>query len=1783
MKLKFKSILSIVLCFAISLTAMITPITANAVSGSFTGGEVCNGYRLKIKYSESELNHKKNTSKVTATLYLVQDSTYDLYISTRSATITINGTKTTISNIPAIQNTGGVTTKLGSASKTITHNSDGTKKISIAGTFDMNATLSGTYYGTMSTKKVLSLDELDRTKPKVTLKFDSATETSVKLTATANATCDKWEYSKDGGSNWVSFGSEGKENTFTIKNLSGGTAYSIIARARKTKNNLTSASSSAVTATTKPKSPGSLKVDPITQTSAKVSWAKPTGANSYKVYLNDTQKATGITNLYYNFTGLTANTKYTFGVIATGTSGDSTKSSVSATTLPNVPTGLKVTNKTDKSVTLSWSYNNGGGAITPQYVIYRNGTKINTSTTTSYTDNTYGNNNVSYSVSAQASGESAKSSAVSVTYVPLSITLNATNKSTYATITPSFSGGLNRAVDTSSYKWAYGNQNTDYFEKNGYAFTDSFAVLQNGTYTVFAKDTSGNKAVGTIVVSGIYTKPTKDAFIQTFTDLSVDSIGLPISFERTYNSIDNSSNIFGNGWSLNYAKSTKLSDNGDVRIVSLPDGTINYFSVTESGFVGIKTQNKLVANENMLTLTTKDRTKYIYEDNYLTRIEDANGNAIEITLNEQKLPSSITDSVGRIYTVAYTNNKITSITDPAGRVFTYVYDDNGNLVQQKQGNGTIVNSFEYSNGLLTNIKDNLGNSIYTVEYINQNQVAKITDTEGSETYYLYKITSNGDLVVYESDSKISTAELNSADPPANNTYNPFEQIIVDSDKLMYTYNEDGTVSEINGEGSDKTLVTYSYDENGNVVIITTTDANQRLIEESTYTYSYFEGTTNIETVTETIVTNTYDDEKNTTETDVQTITSTYYSAGNLLSETTAHNDDDNAVIYTYAYDNRGLLLSETSGNVTEDDVITVNTTTEYTYDENGYITNIKTIENGIEKNTSMSYNVIGQILSQTEEGLTTTNLYDLSGNVIKVTQSDGTVTRVNRVVYDINGQVLQKISDQYYNVSDDGLTPDDNGICSVNAYNNGNVGERYTYDVKGNVLTYINNANNKTVNIYDSENRLVKTVTYQTPDSTENALTTRYVYDAEGNLIQTVYPHQYNAENDNLDVSNNVNEYADNTIGERVTYDENGNVLTYIDSFGKETVNTYDSNNNLVKSVTGNETTRFVYNGGDKLLQVIYPNQYNPDDDNLDLTAEPPVDTYANANVGDRYTYDGNGNISTYTNQYGEVTTNSYDADGNLTSTTKPDGTVFTFDEDGRAKKETYQGGLVRDFTYTSNQTVISGSNGITVTYNLNSFGEVAEYKLLNGENNKDYSYTYDSDGNITTISLNGSLQQTFTYNSSNELVRVDDAVINKTVTYDYDYVGNITSVKTYIYTTGTLGTPLTTQNYTYNSQNQRTDLSYDANGNMASLNGFDFTWDGRKLSSAISADTNISYTYNHNGIRTSKTVNGTTITYKVDENNNVIEQTDGTNTIKFVYDSNNAPVYFIYNNTTYYYEKNLQGDIVAILDANGNTVVEYTYDIWGKLLGITGELADTLGVANPLRYRGYYYDTETGLYYLQSRYYSPDLMRFISQDDPVLSNDQGEPLGSNLYAYCLNNPVMNVDETGSYTTSSLKKKSWMFKLASMFGINLQLISKTVRKSIIRINLYLVKLYIYISVGLTRNYKAGIAFNYSKSSVGVSYNTGLGKGYSIAYSYTLSWTNISRSMSLVYCSTNDGVYASMDVEFKINHLATAAAVAAAVYWPQISPVVAKMLIKSKSAAVTAISILTPIIRWRYAV
>ena len=140
-------------------------------------------------------------------------------------------------------------------------------------------------------------------------------------------------------------------------------------------------------------------------------------------------------------------------------------------------------------------------------------------------------------------------------------------------------------------------------------------------------------------------------------------------------------------------------------------------------------------------------------------------------------------------------------------------------------------------------------------------------------------------------------------------------------------------------------------------------------------------------------------------------------------------------------------------------------------------------------------------------------------------------------------------------------------------------------------------------------------------------------------------------------------------------------------------------------------------------------------------------------------------------------------------------------------------------------------------------------------------------------------------------------------------------------------------------------------------------------------------------------------------------DATTTTETLNFTYDASGTPMSVKYDNTTYYYVVNIQGDIMAILNTSGTAVVEYTYDAWGKQYSTNGTLADTLGEVNPLTYRGYVYDHDSGYYYLQSRYYDPEMGRFINGDS-YASTGLGI-LACNMFAYCGNNPCIHIDPTG--------------------------------------------------------------------------------------------------------------------------------------------------------------------------
>ena len=203
----------------------------------------------------------------------------------------------------------------------------------------------------------------------------------------------------------------------------------------------------------------------------------------------------------------------------------------------------------------------------------------------------------------------------------------------------------------------------------------------------------------------------------------------------------------------------------------------------------------------------------------------------------------------------------------------------------------------------------------------------------------------------------------------------------------------------------------------------------------------------------------------------------------------------------------------------------------------------------------------------------------------------------------------------------------------------------------------------------------------------------------------------------------------------------------------------------------------------------------------------------------------------------------------------------------------------------------------------------------------------------------------------------------------------------------------------------------YDANGNPTTYRGKTLTWTrGRLLGtcpSLTSPNVTWTFTYNADGIRVGKSAPGVTTTYGVDGERIVYEKTNG-QVKRYFYDESGIAG-FEYNGQKYTFRKNLQGDVAGIYDMSGTLIGEYEYDAWGNLLN---DSESEVLLANPFRYRGYYYDTSIGLYYLNSRYYDPEVGRFLNED--LVSNLDPETIGGiNPYAYCLNDPVNNIDPSG--------------------------------------------------------------------------------------------------------------------------------------------------------------------------
>ena len=374
-------------------------------------------------------------------------------------------------------------------------------------------------------------------------------------------------------------------------------------------------------------------------------------------------------------------------------------------------------------------------------------------------------------------------------------------------------------------------------------------------------------------------------------------------------------------------------------------------------------------------------------------------------------------------------------------------------------------------------------------------------------------------------------------------------------------------------------------------------------------------------------------------------------------------------------------------------------------------------------------------------------------------------------------------------------------------------------------------------------------------------------------------------------------------------------------------------------------------------------------------------------------------------------------------------GTKFGYDDENRPTSLTYSVGAATIGQSTTtidklNRTTFSavklGSKTFTSEYHFaaGGYGTGSVTNLVSSitQPGCNCGYGYDDNGNIASATLNGKWTG-YTYDALGQLIQVNDHSDTRsgengtTWKYTYDLGGNILKKERFAYNDKT--TPLETVTYTYGDANWRDKLTavngsticYDAIGNPLNDGTWTYTWqNGRQLQKMQKAGVTVEFVYNADGLRVQKTVNGVATKYTL-HGKNVVHMTSGTDELHFFYDAQNRPTVVVYNGTAYAYVKSLQGDVVAILDENGNAVVSYGYDAWGAPLWCTGELAETLGKVQPFRYRGYVFDEETGLYYLRSRYYNPRWGRFVNADGAIIQK--------NLFAYCSNGPIVGYDPSG--------------------------------------------------------------------------------------------------------------------------------------------------------------------------
>lgn len=1044
-------------------------------------------------------------------------------------------------------------------------------------------------------------------------------------------------------------------------------------------------------------------------------------------------------------------------------------------------------------------------------------------------------------------------------------------------------------------------------------------------------------------------------------DFSLDGLRLPVNIEFYYDPVNvadmGNDTPYGVGWLTNYHQFIHYDAQNEQFAYKNANGTWVYFE--DSG----ETEDDMEIWTEVTTYEIGATGAVLYRDEE-AQLSDLT--SVDVVLNElhhgfdsNGRMVSLSDGINTnsiIYCSGASAYQISEIEDPVGRKFIFGYDNNGALAsitcKDTSGATILVNqqplslAYQVSSGKLVSVSDVNSDSI-TYGYDNTGKINRISNVDAC-----------GYEIVYAQNASVTSvtekAAMGTVQEASGNT-------------TTFSFSNNG--SEINANNITKTV---EFDDCGREtqIELTTMGVSTRNPVPHTITLYAYELTYGFvlqedgNYINELI--------------DITDLTAGEGSTGNdpepdpapgpeIIETTEAEEEGDFEI--TESKDQYGNVLTSTvtAGNLSQ--------TTTYTYSNDGNYLLSETDSNG--STVRYDYDTVTGILQ---------SLTDANGNETEYTYN--AVRELANVHLDVSGLVNGNDMEASYSYDKGRLTSLTYGDFSYD----------FTYDIWGN-LTCVK-MNNSTLVSYNygssAWNRQAVTMTYG------NGNTVYYSYDDFGMVESVAYGSASNVRF-TYEYSNEQLKAVDDLLtGQRTDYSDNGYTV-------------YDSNNSILYAIEYNNDN----NGGfsETVNGVTYTNNQNEDG-----ATGKVVSTEGGLYISYASAYDALNRLTIKSLQ------------GNLQNVTLPD-IVQTY---------TYTGTRFNAGTRVRNYEVAwaSGNNqhtSLTMGYDYDNNGNITEIT----QTEHTYSDHTGLDPIYPPISPNGLggtsslLPQTsytvnYTYDEANQLTSATDSQTGLTYRYTYDASGNLRTMKTYLSSTATIPIHAKTLNYTdgiltgYTNDGVTTTFTTDDVGSPILMDRggntvAELTWgEARSLTAYETDDFSAEYIYNADGLRIQKTVtvgNTTQTTKFIWGNNGLAGTIADDRKVTILYDGDGEASGFVLddsNNSSldgiYTYIKNLQGDVLRVIDESGATVLSYTYDLWG-VPTVAGN--QTLAELNPCTYRGYYYDWETGYYYLQSRYYDPTIGRFLNADDVSTLGNASIIADYHPFSYCVNNPVMFLDRDG--------------------------------------------------------------------------------------------------------------------------------------------------------------------------